>query len=116
LHTPATWDTLAAQSLQTNRGSNGLVFALEPDRFRLRQILNALHRLEVEFAPDPFTLSINQAEGVATIAVHVPMVLGSRDQRTESSPDVETLGCVTSNPTWRWDLYNWFADCASECG
>jgi len=42
---------------------------------------------------------------VATIAVHVPMVLGSRDQRTESSPDVETWA-VTSNPTWRWDLYN----------
>jgi len=47
---------------------------------------------EAEFVPDPFTLSINLLEGVATIAVHVPMVLGVLIQRIESSPSGEILG------------------------
>jgi len=71
-----------------------------------------MHRLEVEFAQTAFTLSINQAEGVATITVHAPIVLRVPRSENRIVTDVRLLGCVTSNPTR--DLYSGFADCTSK--
>src|SRR6476469_3942515 len=50
------------------------VFAFDLRRFFGGEIINTLHGFEVEFAPNSFSLSIDEAERMAAKTVHLAVV------------------------------------------
>ncbi len=49
--------------------------------FRIREFLDSLHRLEVELHTEPLALLVDEAEGMATVAIHVAIAPGKASIR-----------------------------------